>query len=107
MKTLFPRGADAAPLPGRSEFARGPSPNSAPRSAPGPQPRLGSSRSLLAALLGLLALSACDAEFDPGSQVSSLRVLAVRADTPFVHPGDTVRLQALSHDPEGRALSWA
>jgi hypothetical protein len=60
-----------------------------------------------AVLLGLLALTACDAEFDPGTQVDSLRVLAVRADDPFVHPGDSVRLQALAYDPQGRAITWA
>ncbi len=69
--------------------------------------RLLSRLSAPAALLGTLLLSACDAEFDPGSQVSSLRVLAVRADTPFVQPGGSVRLQALSHDPEGRSINWA
>lgn len=70
-------------------------------------PRFSFWRSLVAGLLAALALPACGPEFDPGTQVSSLRVLAVRADTPFVHPGDTVRLQALSHDPAERAISWA
>ena len=60
-----------------------------------------------AALLALLSLSACEAEFDPGTQVSSLRVLAVQADTPYAHPGDTVRLQALSYDPLARPINWA
>lgn len=64
-------------------------------------------RSLTRALLAGLLLPACGAEFDPGTQVDSLRVLAVRADSPFVHPGDTVRLQALSHDPAERPISWA
>jgi len=59
------------------------------------------------ALLATLALSACEAEFDPGTQVSSLRVLAVQADTPYAHPGDTVRLQALSYDPLARPINWA
>jgi hypothetical protein len=66
------------------------------------------SRSLSPALLlGALALTACDPEFDPGSQVDSLRVLAVRADQPFAHPGDTVHLSSLSYDPQGRPLEWA
>jgi hypothetical protein len=60
----------------------------------------------MSAPLGLLALSAC-ATFDPGTQVDSLRVLAVRADSPFVHPGDTVHLSALSYDPAGRPINWA
>jgi len=59
------------------------------------------------ALLAALALSACEAEFDPGTQVSSLRVLAVQADIPYAHPGDTVRLQALSYDPLARPITWA
>jgi hypothetical protein len=62
---------------------------------------------LSARLLAALALTACGPEFDPGTQVDSLRVLAVRADNPFVHPGDSVRLQALSYDPAGRAIQWA
>lgn len=55
----------------------------------------------------LLALQGCGAELDPGTQVQSLRVLAVQADTPFASPGDTVRLQALSHDPFDRPITWA
>jgi hypothetical protein len=34
-------------------------------------------------------------------------VLAVQADTPYAHPGDTVRLQALSYDPLARPITWA
>jgi len=59
------------------------------------------------AWLAVLALTACDPDFDPGTQVDSLRVLAVRADSPFAHPGDTVHLSALSYDPAGRAINWA
>jgi hypothetical protein len=68
-----------------------------------------SSRSL-ARLSGValsLALAGCDAEFDPGTLVSSLRVLAVQANSPFAAPGDTVRLQALSYDPAARPITWA
>src|SRR6185503_14191479 len=60
-----------------------------------------------AAWLATLALAGCDATFDPGTQVDSLRVLAVRADSPFAHPGDTVHLSALSYDPAARPISWA
>ena len=60
-----------------------------------------------AAWLATLALSGCGATFDPGTQVDSLRVLAVRADAPFAHPGDTVHLSALSYDPAARPISWA
>lgn len=58
-------------------------------------------------LVSALALAACGAEFDPGSTVSSLRVLSVQADSPYAAPGETVRLQATSYDPEGRAIDWA
>lgn len=63
-------------------------------------------RSALASL-ALLALAGCAEEFDPGSNVSSLRVLAVQADNPFAAPGETVRLQATSYDPAGRDITWA
>src|SRR5688572_10493493 len=63
--------------------------------------------SAAAAWLAALALSGCDAEFDPGTQVDSLRVLAMRADAPFAHPGDTVHLSALSYDPLARPIQWA
>jgi len=60
-----------------------------------------------AAWLATLGLTACDATFDPGTQVDSLRVLAVRADSPFAHPGDTVHLSTLSYEPAARPISWA
>lgn len=66
-----------------------------------------SSSLYLSGLAALLALQGCGADFDPGTQVQSLRVLAVQADTPFAAPGDTVRLQALSHDPDSRPITWA
>lgn len=66
---------------------------------------------LLQSIAVLSALPAfalgCDAGFDPGSTVSSLRVLSVQADNPYAAPGETVRLQATSHDPAGRAIEWA
>ena len=54
-----------------------------------------------------LSLFGCDPGFAPGSQVDSLRVLAVQVDSPFASPGDTVHLQALSYDPEARPITWA
>jgi hypothetical protein len=65
------------------------------------------SKILLSSLVALSALAGCDADFDPGSNVSSLRVLAVQADNPFAAPGETVRLEATSYDPEGRDVTWA
>jgi hypothetical protein len=64
--------------------------------------------------LALLALLACaatlgceDTTFDPGSRITSLRVLAMQADSPYAAPGDTVTLEALSYDPLGRPINWA
>src|SRR5688572_23579045 len=67
--------------------------------------------SLLRALwVGVAALStgACAGDdFDPGSRVTSLRVLAMQADLPYAAPGETVQLSTLSVDPAGRPLTWA
>ena len=38
------------------------------------------------AILSLCLLSGCGASFDPGYRVTSFRVLAVQADTPFAKP---------------------
>lgn len=57
--------------------------------------------------LALAAGTGCQADFDPGSRVTSLRVLTVQADQPFAAPGETVHLQSLSYDPAGRAITWA
>src|SRR6185436_2379939 len=51
-------------------------------------------------------LSACGSDFDPGSRVTGLRVLAVKANAPYAAPGEAVHLDALAFDPQGRALSW-
>jgi len=57
--------------------------------------------------LGTLALTGCGADFDPGSRVTSYRVLAVQADAPFAAPGETVNLNALDYDPQTRTITWA
>lgn len=54
---------------------------------------------------GLLA--ACGADFESSSQVSKLRLLALRADAPFAKPEQTVELVPLLADPETRPISWA
>src|SRR3954465_2409477 len=64
-------------------------------------------RARLLPLFTAVALAGCAADFEPGSDVTSLRVLAVQADHPFAHPGETVQLQALSYDPLDRPLTWA
>jgi len=58
-------------------------------------------------LFGLLTLAGCDADFDPGSTVNSLRVLSVQADNPYASPGETVHLSATYYDPDGRDITWA
>jgi hypothetical protein len=58
-------------------------------------------------LFGLLTLAGCDADFDPGSNVSSLRVLTVQADNPYASPGETVHLSATYYDPDARDITWA
>src|SRR3954464_13718947 len=67
--------------------------------------------SLWLGLTTLLASSsaACGSSFDPGSRVTTLRVLAVRADAPFATPGEAVALQALAFDPNDGAppVTWA
>src|SRR4051794_17218690 len=57
-------------------------------------------------LSALALLSACGGDFDPGSRVTTLRILAVKADVPYAAPGQTVHLDALAFDPDGRALTW-
>lgn len=52
-----------------------------------------------AALLGGVG---CGPEFDPGNELKSLRVLAVKKDKPYAQPGDAVNLQLLWYDAKGR-----
>jgi hypothetical protein len=54
------------------------------------------------AALSLLVGSGCGPEFDPGSEIKTLRVLGVKKDKPYAQPGDTVNLQLLWHDAKGR-----
>jgi hypothetical protein len=49
----------------------------------------------LVAIAALAALFACGAGgFDPASKVDSVRLFVVRADKPYVKPGETVTLEA-------------
>jgi hypothetical protein len=59
------------------------------------------------ALLPLLLLLGCDDALEPGSKIDSFRVLAEQVDLPYAHPGETVQLTSLSHDPSGRSITWA
>jgi hypothetical protein len=56
--------------------------------------------------LSLLALG-CDEQLEPGTKIDSFRVLAQQADQPYAHPGETVQMTTLSHDPAGRPITWA
>ena len=65
-------------------------------------------------LAGVLCAQGCGGDFDPGSRVTSLRVLAVSADLPYAKPGETVQLQAewyaptagYSTTPDARHRQW-
>jgi len=57
------------------------------------------SRVLGCAVLGA-ALIGCAAQFDPGSELHGLRVLAVKKGKPYARPGSLVDLQLLWHDTE-------
>src|SRR6185295_12325389 len=52
--------------------------------------------------LGALGGLGCGPEFDPGNEIKTLRVLAVKKDKPYAQPGEHVNLQLLWHDPKGR-----
>ena len=65
-------------------------------------------RSLFIGLLLIIGGSVgCGADFDPGSRVTTFRVLAMQADPPFAKPGERVKLETLSYDPQGRTVNWA
>ncbi|MBX3224822.1 MAG: hypothetical protein KF795_30180 [Labilithrix sp.] len=50
----------------------------------------------------VLALACNDDPYPNKSQVSSVRILAVRADLPYARPGETVKLEALVADGRSR-----
>jgi hypothetical protein len=56
----------------------------------------------LAALLALGSALGCGPEFDPSSEVTTLRVLGLKKDKPYAQPGETVQLQLLWHDAKDR-----
>jgi hypothetical protein len=67
--------------------------------------RLGFWQRALASVLALAALSGCGPQFDPPSEVKTLRVLGVKKDKPYAQPGDTVKLSLLWDDAKGRDAS--
>jgi hypothetical protein len=60
---------------------------------------LPSGPSLALAALAALAVG-CAAEFDPASELTGLRVLAVKKNAPYARPGESVDLTMLWHDAE-------
>lgn len=62
-------------------------------------------------IVGLLLpfVIGCGSDFEPGSRIDSLRVLAVQSTEPIAHPGEQVSFQALHYDPDAatRPLTWA
>lgn len=60
-------------------------------------------RSALLVSCFALALAGCGAQFDPPSELKTLRVLAVQKDEPYAKPGDTVNLSMLWYDGSRKA----
>jgi hypothetical protein len=54
---------------------------------------------ILSAALAAALSTGCGVSFESGSNVRTLRVLAVQKDRPYARPGDTVSLQLMWHDP--------
>jgi hypothetical protein len=63
--------------------------------------RASASGTVLALALALASLVVgCGAEFDPASEITGLRVLAVKKSSPYARPGEQVDLTMLWHDAE-------
>lgn len=60
-----------------------------------------------ASVLLVSFLIACGGDFEPGSRVHDVRLLALRADAPFARPGERVQLQLLAANPKQREVQWA
>ena len=56
------------------------------------------SRSALWLALSCTALAGCGAQFDPPTEVKSLRIMGVQKDKPYAVPGETVSLTMFWHD---------
>jgi hypothetical protein len=57
--------------------------------------------------IAALTLVACSSDLADGSQIEKLRLLALRADQPFAHPGEAVELQLLAADASEHPLQYA
>jgi hypothetical protein len=64
-------------------------------------------KTLLFIASACVLFAACGSDLDDGSRVAKLRLLALRADEPFAHPGERVDLQLLAADRSERPLTFA
>ena len=55
----------------------------------------------------ILLATACSSDFEPGSRVTKLRLLAVAADAPYALAEETVTLTPLLAAPDSVPVSWA
>ena len=64
-----------------------------------------------AAFLGLSLLVGCGPDFDPPSELHSLRILAVQKDVPYAQPDQDVNLELLWRDASGKQrpvqIAWS
>lgn len=58
-------------------------------------------------VLGLGLLAGCGEDFEPGSRVTSPRILGLQADKPYARPGEDVALTLLAANPDEEPLEWA
>ncbi len=58
-------------------------------------------------LIPILLLAACGSDFDPYNRINSLRILAVRAEPPFVASGEGATLEALVFSPDAGPIAYA
>ena len=56
----------------------------------------GAGASIFATAFTLVA--GCGSDFSPKNEINGVRILAVRADQPYARPGETVKLELLTHD---------
>jgi hypothetical protein len=56
------------------------------------------SRGLLWLALSCTALAGCGAQFDPPTELKSLRIIGVQKDKPYAQPGETVSFTMFWHD---------
>src|SRR5262245_41214477 len=55
----------------------------------------------------LLLLAGCTSEFTPYGELASFRVLALRSERPYLAPGETTTLDALTHGDQPVSYAWS